>query len=144
MNAMMKSLGDMPGATSKNTSSNSSNFKSTINGKQDDSEAGYNAAMGKFNDIAKGMNLPGGAKFDPSNIQGSIDGIQKGIMGKFGDISKRTGVSAPGANIPNPPSATQKQDPKDILKGMPDADIQNLSGDDAKELLGQLKKLSAL
>lgn len=92
-NAMMKSLGDMPGAT---------------------------------------------------NVQGSIDGIQKGIMGKFGDMSKRVGSSAPGANIPNPSSATQPQDLKDILKDMPDIDIQNLSGDDAKELLAQLKKLSAL
>jgi hypothetical protein len=145
MNAMMKSLGNMPGADVKNTSSNTSNFKSNINGKQDDSEAGYNSAMGKFNDMAKGMNLPGGAKLDPSNIQGSIDGIQKGIMGKFGDISKRTGTSAPGANIPNPPSANQKQqDPKDILKGMPEDEIERLSGDDAKDLLNQLKQLSGM
>jgi hypothetical protein len=145
MNAMMKSLGNMPGADVKSTSSNTSNFKSNIDGKQDDSEAGYNSAMGKFNDMAKGMNLPGGAKLDPSNIQGSIDGIQKGIMGKFGDISKRTGTSAPGANIPNPPSANQKQqDPKDILKGMPEDEIERLSGDDAKDLLNQLKQLSGM
>jgi len=145
MNAMMKSLGNMPGADVKSTSSNTSNFKSNIDGKQDDSEAGYNSAMSKFNDMAKGMNLPGGAKLDPSNIQGSIDGIQKGIMGKFGDISKRTGTSAPGANIPNPPSANQKQqDPKDILKGMPEDEIERLSGDDAKDLLNQLKQLSGM
>ena len=106
MDGMMKSLDNVPNV--KKTSS----FTSNVDGHQDDTETGFNSAMSKFNDIAKGM-----------GISGSGD--------------------APGANIPNPPSA-DKQDPKEMLKKMPEADIAKLSGDDAKAILGQLKKLAGM
>ena len=103
--------------------------------------------MNKFSDMAKNMNLPTGAKIDPSNIQSSVDSIKKGIMGQFNNMPKtdpgNSNPSAPGANIPNPTN-TDAQDPKDLLKKMPEADIQKLSGDDAKVLLAQLKKLAGM
>jgi hypothetical protein len=128
----MKNMGSM---------NKTSSFKSNVDGKQDDTEAGFNTAMGKFNDIAKGMT----PKIDPSNIQSSVDSIKKGVMGQIDNITKDIGgtSSAPGANIPNPPSA-EKQDPKELLNKMPEADIQKLSGDDAKVLLMQMKKLAGM
>ena len=119
--------------------SKSSSFKSTINGKQDDTEAGYNAAKGELDKISGNMNLPGGAKLDPSNISGSIDSIKQGIMGKLGGMTKSTPGGAPGAMTPNP---TAKQDPKDLLKQLSDENLNALSGDDAKAMLQQLKKLA--
>ena len=140
MDRIMKNMGNMSGANK------TSSFKSNIDGKQDDTETGFNAAMGKFNDMAKSMNLPGGAKIDPANIQGSVDSIKKGIMGQLGSMGKQddTPSTAPGANIPNPTPTPEKQDPKDLLKNMPSADIEKLSGDDAKVLLAQLKKLAGM
>ena len=141
MDRIMKNMGNM-GASIKANS-----FKSNIDGKEDDTEAGFNTAMNKFSDMAKNMNLPTGAKIDPSNIQSSVDSIKKGIMGQFNNMPKtdpgNSNPSAPGANIPNPTN-TDAQDPKDLLKKMPEADIQKLSGDDAKVLLAQLKKLAGM
>jgi hypothetical protein len=158
MDSMMKNIGSMPGATK------SSNFKSTINGKQDDSEAGYNAAMGKFRDMASGMGLDGS----------SIDSMHKGIQGKVGDMMK--GMNIPGMSSADPVNgkspeeamkdpryqtdpvfkkevdtaasfgkpSTQKQDPTTILKSLPDAKLSTMSGDDAKKMLADLKKMAGL
>jgi hypothetical protein len=121
--------------------SKTSSFKSNINGKQDDTESGFNSAKGEFDKMAGGMNLPGGAKLDPSNLQGSIDSIKNGIMGKFGDISKQATSNAPGAMTPNP---VDKQDPKELLKQLSDEKLNALSGDDAKVMLQQLKKMAGI
>jgi len=125
MDSMMKNIGGMPGATK------SSNFKSTINGKQDDSEAGYNSAMGKFRDMAGGMGLDGS----------SIDSMHKGIQGKVGDMMK--GMNMPG--MPGAPvQAPAKQDPTAMLKSLPDAKLSTMSGDEAKSMLADLKKMAGM
>ena len=131
VDSMMKNISSMPGATK------SSNFKSNINGKQDDSEAGYNAAMGKFKDIAGGMGLDGS----------SIDSMHKGIQGKVGDMMK--GMNMPGmpgspTQSTAPAQAPAKQDPTAMLKSLPDAKLSTMSGDEAKSMLADLKKMAGL
>ena len=119
--------------------SKTSSFKSNINGKQDDTEAGFNSAKGEFDKIAGGMNLPGGAKLDPNNLQGSIEKIKQGMMGQIGDMGKQATSTSPGAITPNP---ADKQDPKELLKQLSDEKLNALSGDDAKVMLQQLKKMA--
>jgi hypothetical protein len=122
---MFKNISNTPGATK------TSNFKSTIDGKQDDSEAGYNAAMGKFRDMAGGMGLDGA----------SPDAMHKGIQDKMGGMMK--GIKMPGM----PSSAAQaptKQDPKAVLQKMPDQQIQQMDGDQAKKMLADLKKMAGI
>ena len=101
--------------------------------------------MGAVNKPSQSM-----PKIDPANIQNSINDIKKGIMGNMDDMGigkmdkqDDTSSTAPGANVPNPPTQ-DKLNPKDLLKNIPDADIQKLSGDDAKVLLAQLKKLAGM
>jgi len=127
---MFKNMSNKPGATK------TSNFKSTIDGKQDDSEAGYNSAMGKFRDMAGGMGLDASGD-DP------VGGMMKGIQDKFGNMTK-------SMNVPNMPGATgqstapAKQDPKAMLKALPDAKLSTMSGDEAKKMLTDLKKMAGI
>ena len=122
---MFKNIGNKPGATK------TSNFKSTIDGKQDDSEAGYNAAMGKFRDMAGGMGLDGA----------SPDAMHKSIQGKMGGMMK--GMKMPGMPTSAAPPPT-KQDPKAVLQKMPDQQIQQMDGEQAKKMLADLKKMAGI
>jgi hypothetical protein len=133
---MFKNMSNTPGATK------TSNFKSTIDGKQDDSEAGYNAAMGKFRDMAGGM----GFGADGEN---PASGMMKGIQDKFGNMTKGMNMpTMPGAPAQAPtqsaaPTPT-KQDPKTMLKALPDAKLSTMSGDEAKKMLADLKKMAGI
>jgi hypothetical protein len=125
---MFKNISNQPGATK------TSNFKSNINGKQDDSEAGYNAVMGKFGDMSKGMGF-GADGDDP------VGGMMKGIQDKFGNMTKSMNMpTVPGVAAQSP----IKQDPKAMLKALPDAKISTMNGDEAKKMLADLKKMAGL
>jgi transcriptional regulator with XRE-family HTH domain len=129
---MFKNISNQPGATK------TSNFKSTINGKQDDSEAGYNAAMGKFRDMSKGMGFDADGE-DP------VGGMMKGIQDKFGNMTKSMNMpTIPGASGQPTSQAPAKQDPKTMLKALPDAKLSTMSGDEAKKMLADLKKMAGL
>ena len=128
---MFKNISNKSGATK------TSNFKSTIDGKQDDSEAGYNAAMGKFRDMAGGMGFDGS----------SPDSMHKGIQDKMGGMMK--GMKMPGmpgspTQSTAPAQAPTKQDPKAVLQKMPDQQIQQMDGEQAKKMLADLKKMAGI
>jgi hypothetical protein len=61
------------------------------------------------------------------------------MMGQVGGMSKQATSTPPGAMTPNP---VDKQDPKDLLKQLSDEKLNALSGDDAKVMLQQLKKMA--
>lgn len=127
---MFKNMSNKPGATK------TSNFKSTIDGKQDDSEAGYNAAMGKFRDMSKGMGFDAGGE-DPAA------GMMKGIQDKFGNMTRGMNMpTMPGA--PGQSTAPVKQDPRAVLQKMPDQQIQQMDGEQAKKMLADLKKMAGI
>ena len=131
---MFKNMSNKPGATK------TSNFKSTIDGKQDDSEAGYNSAMGKFRDMAGGMGFDAGGE-DP------VGGMMKGIQDKFGNMTKSMNMpnmpGAPGQSTA-PTQAPAKQDPKAMLKALPDTKLSTMSGDEARKMLADLKKMAGI
>ncbi len=92
------------------------------------------------------------------NIQ--MNEFDMGAESEIGKIMKNAGLDslndeptpdipnpnkeAPGANIPNPPSFSGKADPKELLKNMPEPELAKLSGDEAKDLLMQMKKLAGM
>lgn len=74
-----------------------------------------------------------------SSMDTDIDKIMKNA-----GLDSLNDKEAPGANIPNPPSFEKKEDPKELLKKMPELELANLSGDEAKDLLMQMKKLAGM
>ena len=99
-----------------------------------------------------------GSQATDENIQ--MNEFDMGAESEIGKIMKNAGLDAlndeptpdipnpnkdaPGANIPNPPSFSGKADPKELLKNMPEPELAKLSGDEAKDLLMQMKKLAGM
>jgi hypothetical protein len=152
--SMFKSISNMPGAKKTNS------FKSNIDGKQDDSEAGYNTAMGKFRDIAKGIG-PGLGLGDvdmtnPDAMQKAVQGKVQGMMPKMPGMDGGSNPTAPGSDASKPDTTTpassttsapmpgMAKDPKTMLQKMPDQQIAAMSGDQAKRMLADLKKMAGL
>lgn len=143
---MFKNISSMPGAKTSNTSSGS------INGKP----ASYDDAM-KFAKDQK-FKLPAFGDddteddIDLSNPQGMMSKIQGKIGKQFGKMGQQmpkmpgaqptAGDSTPAAAAPQ--AAPAQQDPKAALKSLPDAKLATMSGDEAKKMLADLKKMAGI
>jgi hypothetical protein len=67
-----------------------------------------------------------------------VGGMMKGIQDKVGNMAK-------GMNMPAMPGTpAQQQDPKAMLKALPDTKLSTMSGDEAKKMLADLKKMAGI
>lgn len=129
-------IAKMPGAKK----SNSVNWNMDDNGKKTSGtdQAGYDQVMGKFKDMSKGVGSGLGLgdvdMSNPDAMQKAIQGKMQGMMPKGMPGAAPTDTAAPGA----------AKDPKAMLQKMPDQQIAAMSGDQAKRMLADLKKMAGL
>ncbi len=135
-------IAKMPGAKT----SNSVNWNMDDNGKKTSGtdQAGFDQVMGKFKDMSKGIggNLGLGDvdMSDPTAMHKAIQAKAQGMMPQ--GMPGMPGASQ-GTAGSTPQHATPK-DPKAMLQKLPDQQINSMSGDQAKKMLADLKKMAGL
>ena len=76
-----------------------------------------------------------------------VGGMMKGVQDKFGNMTKSMNMpnmpGAPGQSTA-PTQAPAKQDPKAMLKALPDTKLSTMSGDEARKMLADLKKMAGI